>query len=277
MLDRVITWCREARLWVVLDMHCAPGGQTGDNIDDSWGMPWLFESRASQLRVASVWRAIADRYRNETAVIGYDLLNEPIPHFADTARYNARLEPLYKEIVRAIREVDQNHLIFLGGAQWNTNFRVFGPPFASGLVYTWHKYWTDTTRAVFEEYIAFRDRHNVPIWLGETGENTDAWVGAFRRLVERDSIGWCFWPYKKMDASSCMVTFDRPEGYDLVIEYEKRGRKTFEEMRTKRPPQEAVRAALDGFIRNCRFANCRPNTGFLEALGLTRGPRRPIR
>jgi len=34
MLDRVVKWCKEEHLFVILDMHCAPGGQTGDNIDD---------------------------------------------------------------------------------------------------------------------------------------------------------------------------------------------------------------------------------------------------
>src|ERR1022692_2920886 len=41
LLDRVIAWCRQSHIWVILDMHCAPGGQTGTNIDDSWGYPWL--------------------------------------------------------------------------------------------------------------------------------------------------------------------------------------------------------------------------------------------
>ncbi|MGE5440064.1 MAG: glycoside hydrolase family 5 protein, partial [Bacteroidota bacterium] len=40
LLDRVISWCRELNVYVILDMHCAPGGQTGDNIDNSFGYPW---------------------------------------------------------------------------------------------------------------------------------------------------------------------------------------------------------------------------------------------
>ena len=47
-LDRVVSWCKAEGLYVVLDMHGAPGGQTGDNIDDSWGYPFLFESPESQ-------------------------------------------------------------------------------------------------------------------------------------------------------------------------------------------------------------------------------------
>ena len=44
LLNRVVGWCKHEELYVVLDMHAAPGGQTGDNIDDSWGYPFLFES-----------------------------------------------------------------------------------------------------------------------------------------------------------------------------------------------------------------------------------------
>ena len=268
MLDRVIGWCRDAGLWVVLDMHCAPGGQTGDNIDDSWGYPFLFESEESQQRFVEIWVEIARRYANESIVIGYDLLNEPIAPYFDVERLNARLEPLYRRAVKAIREVDRNHLIFLAGAQWNGNFKVFGPPFDDRLVYTCHRYWSDTTQQAIQDFLDFRAKYSVPMWLGESGENTNEWIDAFRRQFESQNIGWCFWPYKKMDAKSCMVTFDRPEGYGLIVEYADADRSTFEAKRKARPDAEKVRKALAGFLKNCRFDRTRVNEGYLKALGL---------
>jgi endoglucanase len=116
LLDRVSQWCREAQVYVVLDMHVAPGEQTGDNIDDSWGYPFLYDSLESQALTIRIWQDLAKRYRNEPIVIGYDLLNEQIAHFFDTAMLNPKSEPLYKRIVAAIRQVDRNHIIFLGGA-----------------------------------------------------------------------------------------------------------------------------------------------------------------
>src|SRR3954471_16575631 len=77
-LDRVINWCRAEGLYVLLDMHCAPGGQTGDNIDDGYGYPFLFENEESQELCVKIWRRIANHYKNEATVMGYDLLNEPI-------------------------------------------------------------------------------------------------------------------------------------------------------------------------------------------------------
>src|SRR6185503_13134320 len=98
LLDNVVAWCKKENLYVILDMHAAPGGQTGDNIDDSWGYPFLFESAESQELTVNIWRKIAARYRNEPTVIGYDLLNEPIAHYFDTASLNPKLEPLYRKI-----------------------------------------------------------------------------------------------------------------------------------------------------------------------------------
>ena len=46
--DKIIDWCREEQIYILLDMHAAPGGQTGDNIDDSYGYPFLFKSKSSQ-------------------------------------------------------------------------------------------------------------------------------------------------------------------------------------------------------------------------------------
>ena len=106
LLDQVIGWCRQAGLWVILDMHCAPGGQTGTNIDDSWGYPWLYESEKDKEQLCQVWKRIAEHHSDDTTVIGYDLLNEPIPHFQQLQKYNSQLEPLYRRITRAIREVD---------------------------------------------------------------------------------------------------------------------------------------------------------------------------
>ena len=116
LLDRLIGWCREVGLYVILDLHAAPGGQTGTNIDDSWGYPWMFESRTAQEATEGLWRRVASRYANEAAVLGYDLLNEPIPHFPALQKYNDKLEPLYKRLVAAVREVDRNHFVILGGA-----------------------------------------------------------------------------------------------------------------------------------------------------------------
>jgi endoglucanase len=268
MLDRVVGWCRREGLYVVLDMHGAPGGQTGDNIDDGWGYPFLFESAEAQDLTVNIWRKIAARYANEPTVLGYDLLNEPIAHHFDAAHFNPRLEPLYKRIVAGVREVDRNHVIILGGAQWDTNFKVFGPPFDDRLAYTFHKYWFEVKQEAVQEYLDFSQKYNVPLYMGESGENTDEWVAAFRGLLERNRIGWCFWPYKKLDATSCVVSVNRPADWESVAAFADHPRTTFEDVRKNRPPKEKIDRALADYLEGIKFENCKVNEGYLKALGL---------
>jgi endoglucanase len=268
LLDHVVDWCRKEDVYVILDMHAAPGGQTGDNIDDSWGYPFLFESPESQALTANLWRKIAARYHDDPTVIGYDLLNEPIAHYFDTANLNPKLEPLYRKVVAGIREVDKNHVVFLGGAQWDGNFKVFGPPFDNKLAYTFHKYWMDVNKGAIQEYLDFRDKYNVPVWMGESGENTDEWIASFRALLEQNDISWCFWPYKKLDATSCIASINRPAEWEAIVTYANGPRTTFEEVRKNRPPRDKAQKALSDYLERIKFANCRINQGYLKALGL---------
>jgi endoglucanase len=269
LLDRLIGWCKKENLYVILDMHSAPGGQTGDNIDDGYAFPFLFQSPASQKLTIDIWHRIAEHYKNETTVLGYDLLNEPIATLFKVAEINPYLEPLFKEITKSIRTTDRNHIIILGGAQWDSNFKIFGPPFDDKLVYTFHKYWTEPTQQVIQQYIDFRDKYNVPIYCGETGENKDEWVHTFKDLLEKNDIGWNYWPYKKMDNVSGIITFKRPDGYDKIIEYTMKPRTSFEEIRKAAPDDRAeIKAILYQMISNSKFENCTPNAGYVQALGL---------
>ncbi|HJX92178.1 MAG TPA: glycoside hydrolase family 5 protein [Pyrinomonadaceae bacterium] len=268
LLDRVVNWCKQEGLYVILDMHAAPGGQTGDNIDDSFGYPFLFESHESQELTVKIWQKIATQFQNEPTVLGYDLLNEPIATHFDANYFNPKLEPLYRKIVSGIRTVDKNHIIFLGGAQWDGNFKVFGPPFDNKLAYTFHKYWFTVNQEAIQEYVDFRDKYNVPVWMGESGENTDEWISSYRTLLEKHDLGWCFWPYKKVDATSCVSSINRPADWDEIVNFANNPRSTFEEIRKARPAKEKIRSALGAYLENIKLANCRLNRGYLNALGV---------
>lgn len=269
-VDSVIKWCKAEGLYVILDMHDAPGGQTGDNIDDSYGYPWLFESETSKQLFSEIWKKIADRYKNEPTVLGYDLLNEPIAtYFTNKEEINKLLVPVYKRGVEAIRSVDPNHIILLGGAQWNSNFSMFDEKaIDSNMLYTCHRYWCDTLQSKLQDFIDFRNKVNLPLYMGETGENTDEWVGGFRRLMERNNMGWHFWPYKKMEKTSCMVHIKKPANWDLIVEYTQKPRNNFNEIRAARPDQELVKKAMLELLENIKFAHCIKNQGYIKALGM---------
>ncbi len=270
LLDRLTVWSRAEGLYVILDLHAAPGGQTGANIDDSAGYPWLFQSPAEQEHLLAIWRRLATHYRDEPVVLGYDLLNEPIPPFPKLAPLNSSLEPLYKKLASEIRKVDAHHILFLGGAQWDGNFSVFAKPFDANVAYTFHKYWTAPDESVLQPYIDFRERHDVPIWMGESGENTDVWIAQFVKVLETNNIGWAFWPYKKMEKSSAVVSIISPADWAKIVEFAKlpRGTAHAEERLKARPDQETINRAFAELLESVRLQKCRVNQGYLRALGM---------
>ena len=250
-------------------MHCAPGGQTGDNIDDSYGYPFLFESKTMRKLTIDIWSKIANRYKTEKYLMGYDLLNEPIATYFDKTKLNPYLEPFYVELITAMRKYDSNHIVFIGGAQWNSDFSVFGPPLDNNSIYTFHKYWTATDKSVIQSYIDYSDQYKVPIWMGESGENNDQWINEFRTTLEENNIGWCFWPYKKLDASSNVLSINKPEDYDLIINFAESDRKSYENIRNNKPDAAKTKKILAEYLENIIMKNCKVNKGYLNALGLS--------
>jgi len=270
LLDRVIQWSQAEGLYVILDMHAAPGGQTGANIDDSYGYPWLYDSPQEQAHLVAIWQRIARRYKDNPTVLGYDVLNEPIPHYPSLAPLNAKLERLYKKLTASIRQVDTHHILFLGGAQWDGNFSVFHQPFDNNTAYTFHKYWSKTDVSIIQQYLDFRDRYNVPLWMGESGENTDEWIAQFVALLNKNDIGWTFWPYKKMSKTSAVVTITPPEGWDKIVAFAKlpRDMAHVEDRLKARPDQQTINHAFAGLLQNIRLSQCHVNPGYLKALGM---------
>ena len=271
-LDQLVGWARAAQLRLILDLHCAPGGQTGTNIDDSLGYPWLYESAAAQEQLVEVWRNLARHYRDEPVVLGYDLMNEPLPGYPGLEKYKPLLEPLFKRVTEAVRAIDRNHIIFLTGAHWDSDFKVLGPLFAENVAYTFHKYWMPPVEGSIREYLDFRAKYNVPLYVGETGENQDPWVAEFRRLLEAHNVGWNFWPYKKMESTAGFVHFARPVDWDRIVAYGKLDDRTGSDgVKARlaiRPTQAEIEACFADLLTQIEFARCVPNRGYIEALGL---------
>ena len=268
-IDRLVEWCRGKGVYLILDMHDAPGGQTGDNIDDSYGYPWLMESEASQRLFVDIWRKIADHYKNETVILGYDLLNEPIaPYFDNMEELNSKLAGVYRMATEAIREVDRNHIIILGGAQWNGNFQPLEDTlFDEGVMYSCHRYGGPTDADCIRGFIDFRDKTNRPMYMGEIGHNTDEWMAAFCQTMVENNIGYTFWPYKKI-TNSCFVGIPAPEGWELIRNFSEAPRSTYFEVRAARPDQAEARRLMMEFVENSRFENCVIQSSYIRAIQL---------
>lgn len=217
LIDRLIGWCRSHRLWVLLDLHGAPGGQTGTNIDDSpHGLPELFMDDRYRALTLRLWRDLATRYRDETVVLGYDLLNEPLPNQWQH-RYADDLATLYRDLTAAVRAIDDRHLLQYEGAHWATNFAMIDEVWDDNSALHFHKYWSPPDRASIAGFLQLRDRLGLPLYMGEGGENNLDWLYAAFRLYESEQIGWNFWPWKKLDTLTSPVSVQPPAGWDLVV------------------------------------------------------------
>lgn len=270
LMDRVVAWCKANGLYLILDMHDCPGSQTGDNIDDGYGYPWLFESERSQQLFCDIWQQIARHYRDESTILGYELMNEPIAHyFENKDSLYTLLQPLYKRAVKAIRTVDQNHVILLGGAHWNSFFFMFDDwMFDKNIMFTCHRYGGPATKEAIKEYIDFRDKTQLPMYMGEIGHNTMEWQAQFVEVMKQNNIGYTFWPYKKID-DSCMMGIPRPEGWDsTIVKFSETSRNSYQEWREARPRQAEALRLLMQYAENCRFDRCQPQTEYIQSMGL---------
>lgn len=251
LLDNLIGWCKKYGVYVIIDMHGAPGGQTGANIDDSPDdLPRLFMEKRNQDRLVRLWVRIAERYKNETAVAAYDLLNEPLPeNTGSAAKYGDLLEPLYKRITAAIRETDKNHMITLEGMNWSNNWSVFGLPFDKNVFYQFHYYcWNKPDNLNSIQYFTdMRKKLKTPVWIGETGEKNNTIYWATTQYFEYNNMGWSFWPWKKMDTRNTPYSINKPSGWDQVAAYTGDGPK---------PSPEVAKKAFNELIENIKLVNC---------------------
>lgn len=251
LIDSLVSWCKKYNVYVIIDMHGAPGGQTGANIDDSPNdIPELFIDRKYQDQLVDLWVKLAQKYKDEPAVAAYDLLNEPLPVNTGSAdKYKHLLEPLYKRITAAIRKVDQKHMITLEGFNWANDWSLFTKPFDNNVFYQFHYYcWSrpDNLNGI-DQYLKKRDELNTPIWVGETGEKGNAIYWATTQLFESKNIGFSFWPWKKMDTQNTPYSINKPGNWDLISEYSKGAAK---------PDAVLAEKIFNELLENIKLSNC---------------------
>ncbi len=217
LTDSLISWCKQNEMYVVLDLHAAPGGQGYDaaisDYDDT--KPSLWESKANRDKMVALWKRLAERYADEEWVAGYDLLNEPNWDLPG----GVALRNLYEETTDSIRTVDPNHIIFIGGNWFNNDFTGLTPPWDDQLVYSPHKYWSNNDVATMQWVIDLRNEYNVPLYLGESGENSNVWFRDAIRLMEDLDIGWAWWPLKKIESIAGPVSVVKTDDYQTLLDY----------------------------------------------------------
>jgi len=260
VLDQLLDRCEEHRLFVVLDLHAAPGGQSGwftCNPDAAGERLW--NSPSCERLTVALWKQIAQRYRDRAIVAGYDLINEP------AAPDGAALVDLYQRLISAIRAVDAQHLIILEGNKLATDFSMFPQPLTNNLAYSFHLYnWFGDDRARrLAQYRALSASQSAPVWCGEFGENNYAMIHTTVQMLAAPTngfCGWCYWTWKRAPTGHPgLITIKIPARWRPVINWVGSwfGRK---------PLSPAAIAGLNDFARAARLENCELDQKMAAAL-----------
>ncbi|UOQ64918.1 cellulase family glycosylhydrolase [Hymenobacter volaticus] len=265
IIDDVLNWCAANKLYVILDLHAAPGGQGADrNISDCLVPLDLWKRRDAKGRLiyqdltVRLWEKLSARYKADARVAMYDLINEP--NGMTTANgltgNNSELNVLYSRLIDAVRKQGDQHLLMLEGNGYGNEYTNLSPDKLQSkdkrnLVYNAHRYWCPNDSQtgdpnplqinLIHNLVAFRDQWKVPVWVGETGENSNEWFSAAVQELNARNIGWCHWTLKRVAGPTSLL---RVPAYGSILTAE-------------------GRTAL---LRNSLFSNCTINKDVIAAL-----------
>ena len=256
IVDNVLAWAKPHNMYVILDLHAAPGGQ-GRNTDISDydpNKPSLWESEQNKSKTVALWRKIAERYKDNEWIGGYDLLNETnwdLPEGKD-------LKDLFVRITNAIREVDDKHIIIIEGNDYANNFTGLLPPWDDNMAYSFHKYWNSTNEDDLNWILPIREQYDVPLWMGESGENSNTWYTDAVSLFENNNVGWAWWAMKKIGSVNSPYRIVVNDGYQKILNY-------WKDEGDKPTEQEAYDAMMK-LADNALSENCLYRKGISDAL-----------
>jgi len=225
-LDRVIDLCAKHRIYTIIDLHALPGYQNQHwHSDNPTHRALFWKHKDFQDRVVHLWEVIAERYKDQPWIAGYDLINEP----ADPT--GKKVFPYYRRLRDAIRKVDPDHILFIEGDRYAKDFSSFTEVW-DNVVYTNHDYAApgfggdypghvrgryvnrDTIEQDFLGKSTFMLNHHVPIWVGEFGplytgipEEDEMRYQVLKDQLayfDKYKVSWCIWLYKDMGLHAIM-------------------------------------------------------------------------
>ncbi|HXB10706.1 MAG TPA: putative Ig domain-containing protein, partial [Bacteroidia bacterium] len=148
-------------------------------------------------------------------------------------------------------------ILFIEGNNYANDYTGLTPKWDNNMAYSFHKYWNDNLASTLSFALSVRDGQDVPIWMGEFGENSNNWIADAETLVNQYNIGWAIWPYKKMSSVSSVSTFQQPANWTTFANYVNGG---------AMPSAAAGQAILNELLEDVKVANCTTNNGYLYAL-----------
>jgi len=256
IIDSLLSWCEDNQIYLILDMHAAPGGQSDEPISDfNPAYPSLWQSEQNKNLTVQIWRKLAEHYKDKEWIGGYDLLNEPKWNLPPN---NQPLRDLYIRITDSIRAVDTNHLIFIEGNWFATDFDGLNPPWDGNMAYSFHKYWNTNNQGTIQYLVDLRNSTNRPLWLGETGENSNKWFVDCVELMKNNNIDWAWWTHKKIESISAPLSVNKYPGYQVLLNYwNGQGNK---------PTEQYAMTALMAQADQLLLENCNYRSNYVDAL-----------
>ncbi len=263
VLDRLLGWLEKHRVYGVLSLGSAPGGQSSLFTADP-GSVSLWDSPQNQERTIALWHAIAQRYRDRPGWAAYDLLNEPKPTSSD-------LVALYTRIVAGIRQVDTNHMVMVQGNEFALDFSPFTARLDANEAYTFHVYnWFDaltgeTTLGKVQRVRNIASAHGLPLWNGEFGQDQYAVVEANRRIFERPDqgvSGWAYYTWKNAPNKypQLYAIGRRSNAWKNVISW------ITAPWQHRQPSKEATLIGMREFLEDIKLQNCSVDVRMLAGL-----------
>ncbi|MBL8266680.1 glycoside hydrolase family 5 protein [Steroidobacter sp.] len=250
--DRIIKYCRDLGMYVQFDMHTAPGyqnpGHHSDNPNEQVRESVRFWADWNNVELAAkIWGHIAKRYANEPTIWSWDLINEPVTR---NEQEKARLEESYRVMGAAIRAVDKNHILSIQGDWWGSDFSPLNQKWDEQLVFHMHHYPKqgvkephDTLPGGLGDRLRKAQKVDVPLWLGEFGENTPEVLRDMTDWAKRNSIGYAPWSFKRIETDRALWSIRPTPGYHTVIDYIKSA--SYPQMPTGAPPANAFADLMD--------------------------------
>lgn len=217
-LDWLISTCEKYGIYIMLDLHGAPGGQSKNHCTGKAGRNELYENEAMMNATVELWCAIAERYKDNKTVCAYDLLNEPQNNGGYDGDYNweaesedavSRTNKAYDTLYKAIREIDKNHIISFEGV-WSTT--VLPNPKEMGyenMLYQLHLYDSEKgmIRYRVDELKTARKDWGVAVVVGEY--NNHECEEYAQKKYEKNDISRIKWTYKTYNAGESWGIFNK--------------------------------------------------------------------
>ncbi|MCR4592208.1 MAG: cellulase family glycosylhydrolase [Bacteroidaceae bacterium] len=256
-IDSMCVWAERHNILLILDMHACPGGQSsGDICDYDSSKPSLWESEENRTKLAALWKKIAERYKNQKCIAAYDLINETNWTLANN---NKLLWDTFRNIIKAIRAVDTNHIVILEGNSYSNDYTGFPQTkMDAKMMLQFHRYGVYNTKEQVQYMADMASKYNCPVYIGEFGENSNSWTAGCVRLYEEamQFAGWTCWPMKKSNINS-ILQVKRVSNYDNVITQWQNG---------TRPSPTTLWNACKAWAEAQHISKCIIRTDYIDAL-----------